>query len=75
MSHYLSLFPSSARNNQKYVPFLFFFLVKDLCNNLIGLPGGSVVKNQPVSAGDRDSIAGLGRSPEEEMATHHSIFA
>ena len=30
---------------------------------LWGFPGGSVVKNSPVSAGDVDSIPGLGRSP------------
>ena len=29
----------------------------------IGLPGGSVVRNPPASAGDADSIPGLGRSP------------
>ena len=37
-----------------------------------------VVKNLPANAGDiRDSrsIHGLGRYPEEEMATHSSIFA
>ena len=30
-----------------------------------GFPGGSVVKNLPVNAGDLDSIPGLGRSPGE----------
>ena len=30
-----------------------------------GLPGGSVVKNPPASAGDKDLIPGLGRSPRE----------
>ena len=40
-----------------------------------GFPGGSVVKNQPANAGDRDSVPGLGRSPEEEMANHSSILA
>ena len=37
-----------------------------------------VVKSLPANAGDiRDagSIPGLGRSPEEEMATHSSILA
>ena len=41
-------------------------------------PGGSVVKDPPANAGDaRDPgpIPGSGRSPEEEMATHSSIFA
>ena len=32
---------------------------------LWGLPGGSAVKNSPARAGDRDSVAGLGRSPGE----------
>ena len=30
-----------------------------------GFPGGSVVKNLPVNAGDADSIPVLGRSPGE----------
>ena len=30
----------------------------------MGLPGGSVVKNSPVKAGDADLTPGLGRSPE-----------
>ena len=30
---------------------------------VMGFPGGSVVKNPPASAGDTDSIPGLGRSP------------
>ena len=30
-----------------------------------GFPGGSVVKNLPVNAGDMGLIPGLGRSPEE----------
>ena len=29
----------------------------------MGFPGGAVVKNSPVNAGDTDSIPGLGRSP------------
>ena len=35
-------------------------------------PGGSVVKNLPVSAGDAGLIPGLLRSLEKEMATHSS---
>ena len=31
----------------------------------LGFPRGSVVKNAPANAGDKDSIPGLGRSPEE----------
>ena len=41
----------------------------------MGLPGGSVVKNSPTSAGDVGSIPGLGRFPGQEMATHSSILA
>jgi len=43
----------------------------------VDFPGGSVVKNLPVSAGDvgdSGSILGLGKSPEEEIATHSSIL-
>ena len=43
-----------------------------------GSPGGSAVKELACSVGDaRDmgSIPGLGRSPEQEMATHSSILA
>ena len=43
-----------------------------------GSPGGSTVKELACSVGDaRDmgSIPGLGRSPEQEMATHSSILA
>ena len=42
-----------------------------------GFPGCAMVKNPPATAGDvRDTgaIPGLGRSLEEEMATHSSIF-
>ena len=41
----------------------------------MGFPGGSVVKNLPVNAGDRSLILGPGRSLEEEMATHFSVLA
>ena len=45
---------------------------------LRGFPNGSVGKKFSCSAGDTED-AGLiprsGRSPEEEMATHSSIFA
>ena len=43
-----------------------------------GFPGGSLVKNLPVNAGDaRDaaSIPGWRDPLEEEMATHSSILA
>ena len=34
-----------------------------------------MVKNLPANAGDTGSKPGLGRSPEEEMATYSSILA
>ena len=40
-----------------------------------GFPGGLVVKNLPAHSGNPGSIPELGRSPEEEMTTHSSIFA
>lgn len=51
------------------------------CVWIICPPGGSGVKNTPANsgdsgdAGDKDSIAGLGRYPGEETATHASIPA
>ena len=39
------------------------------------VPDGSVVKNLPANAGDMGLIPGLGKSPEEEMATHSGILA
>ena len=36
----------------------------------LGLPGGSVVKNLPASAGDTGLIPESGRAPEKELATH-----
>ena len=41
----------------------------------LGFLGGSVIKNLPANAGDVRSIPGLGRSLEEEIATHSSILA
>ena len=40
---------------------------------VLGFPGGSVVKNLPVNAGDV-LIPGSGSSPGEGMATHSSIL-
>ena len=34
-----------------------------------------MVKKPPANAGDLGSIAGSGRSPEEEMTTHSSTLA
>ena len=43
--------------------------------DLIGFPGGSVVKNPPANTGDVSSISGQGRSPGERTAPHTSILA
>ena len=43
-------------------------------NIKMGFPGGSLEKNLLAKAGDSSLIPGLGRSPEEEMATHSSIL-
>ena len=40
----------------------------------MGFPGGSVVKNLPVNAGDAGLIPGSGRSRGEGNATHSSIL-
>ena len=42
---------------------------------LLGVPSGSVSRESSCNAGNLDSIPGLGRSPEKEMATHSSILA
>ena len=42
-------------------PYGIYHIIK----HLTGFPGGAVVKNPPARAGDSDSIAGLGRPPEE----------
>ena len=41
----------------------------------LGFPGGSVVKNSPVSAGDAGLIPGQEDTLEKEIATHSSILA
>ena len=41
----------------------------------MGFPGGSVVKNLPVSAGDVGLIPGSEDPLEKGMATHSSILA
>ena len=40
-----------------------------------GFHGGSVGKNPPASAGDKSSIPGWGRPPEEGVAAHSSLLA
>ena len=42
---------------------------------LLGFLGGSDGKEFAYNLGDLGSISGLGRSPEEGMATHSSILA
>ena len=39
-----------------------------------GVPGDSVVKNSPASAGDAGSILGPGRSLEKKMATYSVLL-
>ena len=39
------------------------------------MPNQAVIKNLPANAGDMDSIPGLGRPLEYEMATHSSVLA
>ena len=41
----------------------------------LGFLGGSDSKDSDCNAGDLGSIPGLGRSPEEGMATHSGILA
>ena len=44
----------------------------------LGFPGGSLVKNLPVNAGDVGLIPAWGRSPggkKKKVATHSSILA
>ena len=36
-----------------------------ITSNVIGFPGGSMVKNPPANAGNAGLIPGLGRSPRE----------
>ena len=40
-----------------------------------GFPGGSMIYNLPINAGEMGSIPGLGKSPEKEMAILFSILA
>ena len=54
-----------------------YLVLMGITGGEVDFPGGSVVKNLPVSAGDvgdSGSILGSGKSPEEEIATHSSIL-
>ena len=42
---------------------------------LVGLPGGSLVKNPPPNAGDTSSIPDQEDSLDEDTATHSSLLA
>ena len=42
---------------------------------MFNIPGGSVVKNPPASAGDSDSIPRSENPQEEEITTHSSTLA
>ena len=42
---------------------------------VLGIPGGSGVRNLPANAGEVGLIPGSGRSSGEEMPTHSSIIA
>ena len=42
---------------------------------MLGFPGGLVVKNPAVSAGDMGAIPWSGRSPEKETTIRFSILA
>ena len=56
----------------------FYLLESQICSPLHEfslIPGGSDGKESACSARDLGSIPGLGRSPEEGMATHSSILA
>ena len=44
------------------------FTLRDLTVNILGFPGGSVLKNLPASAGDTGSIPGSGGFPGGENA-------
>ena len=52
-------------------------IITSTCNQykIINEIFGSVGKESACTAGDPDSIPGLGRSPGEEMATNSSILA
>ena len=72
--------PEQALQNSSGIPVQYFFKApfkkkKSSFLKTPGFPGGSVVKCPPANAGDADSVPGLGRSPEEEVATHSSILA
>ena len=54
---------------------LYYNLWSSICV-CVGFPGGSVVNNPPINAGDADSVLGRKKDPlEKEMATHSNILA
>ena len=46
-----------------------------LIHSIVGFPGGLMVKNLSVNAGNAGSIPGSGRAPEKKMAAHPNILA
>ena len=54
---------------------ILFWVVVAWVESDMGFPGGSVVKNSPVSEGDMGSVPGLGRSLEKEMVSHPRSLA
>ena len=60
---------------QTFVSKVISLIFNMLSRFVTGFPGGSDSKESACNAGDRGSIPGLGRSLEEGVATHFSIFA
>ena len=54
---------------------ILFWVVVAWVESDMGFPGGSVVKNSPVSEGDMGSVPGLGRSLEKAMVSHPRSLA
>ena len=74
----LNLFANMC--NQKFLKVLFHLHPnsKDLlvpAHQMLGFPGGSVIKNLPANAGDTGSNSGQEDLLGREMATHSSILA
>ena len=66
--HYMNSNRSKSRYSFKpkcpYINLLWTYILY-YCSLMMGLPGGSVVKNLPSNAGNLGSISGLGRCPGE----------
>ena len=64
------LVPSKANND---TPVKLLITNSYLFKRTKGFSGGSIIKNTPVNSGDMGSSPRLGRSLEEEVATHSCI--